>query len=508
MTGNHIVRRQVTVLCLTYGEPSENRFYPQFAYSLSILNRLTRRVAPIPNAMMPLIAARRARERVKRFNELGWNSRLEEYSRQQVDELQKLLSRQHPEIDWSVQLVLEFRKPYIWEFLKPMCAAPPNEIVILPLYVADSDFTSGVSRTDLENFHRRRLRFSGNNPLPVPRYIRGFGFDERSGKSLADFILKQCQEAGWGEEKLRKSVLILGAHGTVIRPPFGINSGAKETRILFGLVRRHLKPLFRSVRIGWLNHQVGGPWTFPEVAESAKESYDAGIRNVVYFTFGFIADNGETELEGKMQLAPFEWDDVLYLHCQNADPDFMELLADRVAGALDSQPGDTWETIGQGDPALERQEKPPKHGQPGFGRLKSPEMTLLAVACWMAMTITFIVAAACKMPEEKSPQFMVLCGLIATAVGGWMGWDMFLGLGSRNVLRLRRLPQPSPVSLLFSRFGWWVLGVMIGICALLTVLPLGAFCWVMLAALAIASFSCAVGHVKKSPARRRAQPTA
>ena len=40
--------RREEVLCLTYGEPPEHEWRPQFAYSLSILNRLTRRVAPIP----------------------------------------------------------------------------------------------------------------------------------------------------------------------------------------------------------------------------------------------------------------------------------------------------------------------------------------------------------------------------------------------------------------------------------------------------------------------------
>ncbi|MGI8904898.1 MAG: ferrochelatase [Candidatus Sumerlaeaceae bacterium] len=335
-------KKRVEVLCLTYGEPPTNGWWTQACYSLSILNRLTRRVAPIPLYVMPIIAAKRGRFRSKMFHAENYHSPLEDISRRQVAAIQRELNAAQPDVEFNVRLVLEFRKPYIWTVLKSLLVDPPDELVILPLYVADSNFTSGVSKADLRKFVATPGR---RNPLPAPRYVERFGYDERAGKLLADYIWSHCERSGWSETKTRESVLILGAHGTIIRLPRHIESGARETRYLFGLIRKHLKPKFRSVRIGWLNHVLGGTWTFPAVTEAAKESQASGIRKVVYLPFGFVADNGETQLEGRQQLGEFQWDDMLYLPCPNDDAALMRLLAQRVLERLDGPPA-SWEDYG------------------------------------------------------------------------------------------------------------------------------------------------------------------
>lgn len=337
-------RKRVEVLCLTYGEPPENTWWVQTRYSLSILNRLTRRVAPLPLWLTPIIAAKRGRFRAKSFRAEKWSSPLEEISEQQVAALQKQLTKADPEHDYHVRLVLEFRPPYIWDHLRELQKNPPDEIVILPLYVADSDFTSGISRTDLEKYHAQT---GGRHGLPGPRYVEGFGFDSRSGDVIARYIEEQCERAGWTEAKCQDSVLILGAHGTLIRPPLGINSGARETRYLFGMIRNRLRRRFRSIRIGWLNHVLGGVWTFPAVTETARESQESGIRKVVYLPFGFLADNGETQLEGKAQLGEFQWEDMLYLPCPNDNTALIQLLAQRVTERL-AGPREDWSTIASG----------------------------------------------------------------------------------------------------------------------------------------------------------------
>lgn len=453
---------RVEVLCLTYGEPQENVWRPQYEYSLSILNRLTRRVAPIPKFVTPLLAARRGRIRAKNFNEIGWNSPLEEYSRRQVEALQQRLEAVRPEVDWHVRLVFEFRRPYIWEFLEPMLQSPPDEIILLPLYVADSDFTSGVSRTDLERFDREVRQRMQANPLPAPRYLEGFGFDERSGEVLADFIWRHCQEAGWDEEKCRNAVLILGAHGTLIRPPVGVNSGAKETRFLFGLIRRHLKPRFRSMRIGWLNHTLGGTWTFPEVADSARESHEQGIRDVVYFPFGFVADNGESQLEGKGQLEEFEWNNLLYLPCPNDDPAFMNYLALRVLERLDA-PAGRWEGIGHGDPALARLEPRPQVGEPGALRFPAPVLAAVAAAFWLALGSYLAIRGLSYLVQVQGPVAAATAWLIALLIAWYKGTRIFNRLALKNLLRLRRQPQPAPLYTFLTKAAYIVVLFMAGL---------------------------------------------
>jgi protoheme ferro-lyase len=462
---------RIAVMCLTYGEPAQNRFWPQFNYSWSILNRLTRRVAPIPLFVTPLLAARRGLQRAIKFNQLGWNSPLEQYSQQQVDALKAELTARQPDVQWDVHLVCEFRDPYLASFLKTMKDDPPDEIIMVPLYVADSDFTSGVSRTDLERFDRQVRRQLGRNPLPAPRYLAGFGFDERAGKLIADFIWNQVEQAGWTESDTRESVLILGAHGTVIFPPPGVNNSAKETRFLFGLVRKHLRPKFADVRIGWLNHVLGGVWTKPEVMDSARESQARGIKKVVYYPFGFVADNGETQLEGRVQLEPFEWEAMLYLACPNACPGFIRLTADRIQERL-AGPAGEWETIGRGDPALEYPEPAPKLGKQGPFNYNAPVLAGIALVFWLAlggMLLSRGVESLLRVPEPGWQIFLVAVGL---AFGIYKGWDILAPVSRRNLLRLRRLPQPSPVWMVFGRATWYIILLMMVLGMSLRFLPL------------------------------------
>ncbi len=462
---------RIAALCLTYGEPKENRFWPQFLYSHSILNRLTRRVAPIPLFVTPLLAARRGRERAVKFAEMGWESPLEEYSQLQVNALRHDLQQRRPEVEWDVRLVYEFRAPYLKTHLKEMSQNPPDEIVMVPLYVADSDFTSGVSRTDFETYDRLVRRSNGTNPLPAPRYLEGFGFDERAGKAFADFIWREVQKAGWSLEKCRESVLILGAHGTIIFPPPGVNNGARETRYLFGLIRKHLKDKFASVRVGWLNHTLGGTWTFPEVADSARESQEQGIKKVVYFPFGFTADNGESQLEGKVQLAEYQWEDMLYLLCPNDDPDYISLLGTKVLERLQGPPG-SWEGIGQGDPRLVRREPNVKTREPGLLSFPAPVLAGIAFLFWLGLGGMLFVRGISSLLQVEGLLMQVFCVVLAILLGTYKGWDILGPVAEKNLLRLRRLPQPSPLWQVFSRATWIIIAGMMCIGILLRIAPL------------------------------------
>ena len=141
--------KRVAVLCLTYGEPAEHAWRVQYEYSHSILNRLTRRVAPIPKFVTPLLAARRGLIRKKTFSEKNYHSPLEPFSDAQAKGIRQHLEEKRPGVEFDVRVVCEFRAPFIWTILDDLKKNPPDEIVLMPMYVAESDFTSGVSRTDL-----------------------------------------------------------------------------------------------------------------------------------------------------------------------------------------------------------------------------------------------------------------------------------------------------------------------------------------------------------------------
>lgn len=462
-------RKRVHVFCLTYGEPAENDFWPQFEYSWLILNRLTRRVAPIPKLVTPLLAARRAWMRRNNFRRLGWNSPLEAISHRQAEILRELLSELRPDCEFTCELIREFRRPLIDRSLEALRKDPPDEILMMPLYVLESDFTTGISRTDLETFHRAHR---GKHGLPAPRYVCGFGFDERFAGALADFVWDHCREHGWDEERCRQSALILGAHGTVVTIPPGINSGAQETQNLFRLIRKRLRERFAWVRIGWLNHELGGMWTCPSCEQAGEETRERGIRQVVYFPFGFIADNGESMLEGRQQLGP-EWDSLLYLPCPNENRSILGVMARMAAEKLGEEAGrESWETIGLGNAKFESPEPPAIPGKPGPLNFQTRTLALCATVLW-AMLALFLIKRGLHLLEGlegTGPLVAAAAGILS--IGILKGWGVFARLARKNLRRLSRLPSPAPLHAVFSRTSWIVLTIMAGIGMSLRLLPM------------------------------------
>ncbi len=450
-------RKKVQVFCLTYGEPAENTFPPQFEYSHLILNRLTRRVAPIPKFVTPLLAARRARERCRTFIEKEWNSPLEEITLKQVEQIDELLSEMRPDCDFECQMVTEFRPPLLDKYLDVLEHDPPDEILVIPLYVAESDFTSGISRTDFEQWHKKKR---GKHHLPAPKYTVGLGFEDVYADAIADYILRKCDEAGWTEEQRKNAALILGAHGTVVTIPPGMNSGAQETGNHFRLLRKRLKDKFGWMRIGWLNHTLGGMWTTPSVEEAAKEAQEEkDLRNVIYFPFGFIGDNGESMLEGQDQLDEYEWENRLDIPCPNDDKEVLKAVCHKAIEVLEG-PEASWKTVGEGNKKYIRPEPPILRGEETPFSLGPRPLAIIAAAFWLLLGIFLTKRGVQYYFELDSNLTAIIVLLAATYFAYIKGKHVFVGLAIKNLTRISRLPIPSNIKHVFSKASWIVIAVM------------------------------------------------
>jgi len=70
-----------------------------------------------------------------------------------------------------------------------------------------------------------------------------------------------------------------------------------------------------------------------------REIAEAGFRRVVYFPFGFSADNAESELEGRVALRLEPRLESVHLPCLNAEPELLSALARHVlAGRFTETP--------------------------------------------------------------------------------------------------------------------------------------------------------------------------
>ena len=308
------------VILLTYGEPPTSSFLAQLHYSWRILLGLTRAVAPIPAAVLPVIALSRARFRRQLWSRERYGSPLESITRNQAEGLRQALVAQAPGDMWCIHVAYEFRDPLLLTVLESL---PADEVVdIVPMYAADSAFTHEIARQTLRDWKR----FPHGRAAPV-RVVAPLE-EEALVDASARFVERHLDAQGVGG---REWALVLAAHGTLLAPPRPMETGRAATeRICAGIARR-LEDRFGMIANGWLNHVYGGRWTQPPMDEALEQVARNGYRRVVYYPFGFVADNAESELEGRIALRTQPSLEAIHLPCLNADPEFLAVLARHVA---------------------------------------------------------------------------------------------------------------------------------------------------------------------------------
>jgi protoheme ferro-lyase len=309
------------VVVVTYGEPPTPAFKDQLVYSWRILLGLTRTIAPIPKPVLPLIALSRARFRNRLWTAERYRSPLEPLTARQGDELWVALTALDPSHDWRVQVAYEFRAP----LLRDVLAAMPDDepAVVIPMYAAESDFTHALSRAVVTDVAHSRSFTGQIRVLPA--------LDARRlGDIAAAHVLAAVQtRQGWYGNDV---ALVLAAHGTLVNPSRPIDTGLEATQGLCDAIRTRLAGKFGLVANGWLNHTRGGRWTEPAIDDALRQVAAAGFKRVVYFPYGFLADNAESELEGRIALKARPELESWHLPCLNESPMLIDALARDVTG--------------------------------------------------------------------------------------------------------------------------------------------------------------------------------
>jgi protoporphyrin/coproporphyrin ferrochelatase len=292
------------VVIVTYGEPTTPAFLDQLVYSWRILLGLTRTVAPMPRPLVPMIALARAHGRRKTWRASGYASPLE-----------PITTARRGGGPWRVHVAYEFRAPLLADVL---AALPEGESVwVAPMYAADSAFTHALSRTTAAQTLAGR----------AVRVLDPLACDVLADLSAAHVLDLTGSAAPWRGDEV---ALVLAAHGTVLNPPTPIDTGLAATEALRVAITERLSPHFGLVTNGWLNHTRGGQWTDPPIEASLRHVANRGFTRVVYYPYGFLADNAESELEGQMALATQPSLAAKHLPCLNDSRPLARALAQQV----------------------------------------------------------------------------------------------------------------------------------------------------------------------------------
>ncbi len=311
------------VLLLTYGEPPTPEFFSQLQYSWRILLGLTRSVAPIPMAVLPIIALKRGFARNKMWSDEKYGSPLEKIHDAQVRAVKQALEKADPRTRWDVRAAYEFRDPLLQDVVNGAPAGIPVDVV--PMYAACSAFTHDLSRQLLAS--DSSLAASGRAVHVLPPLP-----EERLADMMIAHVKSELKKRGVTTGK--DWALLLSAHGTLLQPPRPYETGRLATERLCERIRRGLQGEFGKVCNGWLNHIYGGEWTKPPADEALKCLAGEGYKKVVYFPYGFLADNAESELEGRQVLRTQPQMESVHLACLNESPALAELIAWQVAGRI------------------------------------------------------------------------------------------------------------------------------------------------------------------------------
>ena len=325
------------IILSTYGEPTRNTFADQWMYSYRILERLTRKIARIPKPLLPIIATARARGRLKLWAANGFVSPLEPLHEKTVAALAEELTRRGRGSDVPVIKAYEFRKPGLVEALHELEIRGCDRALIVPMYVADGDFSDGMTRLAVADALNRGNGWT-TGQVNFCALSRTAPAIEQLAQTLANHC-RQTMDRANISRPARDWAILLAAHGTVINPPPGVDNGlAHFARVLLQL-KRMLKGEAGLVRIGWLNHQRGGKWTTPTVAKALRLVRERGFDKLIYFPWGFTTDNAETALEG--HVAPARIRPRLYAGRVPAVPQHQRRVHFAVGGSGDGGSGDS-----------------------------------------------------------------------------------------------------------------------------------------------------------------------
>ena len=303
------------IILVTYGEPTTSRFADQLSYSWRLMQGVSRSASDIAAPLLPLIALRRAYERHSLWRKHDYRSPLEPNTLAQAAQLRNALARQSPGI-WKIHVAYEFREPLLQDVI---AAQNPREtVVVVPMYPADAGFTHDLTRRSAEYLDQRR---------PAPIIVLPPVEVEQLAAISSEHVVHMIAA---GSERAEDVALVLAARGMVLNPARAIGTGYSTLERLGQSITKRLQNRFGMVTRGWVNHGRGSRWTTPPIADALKRVSDAGFKDVVYYPYGFLADNADSQLHGQLAAATRPELKVRFVPCLNGSYE----LADAIAKAI------------------------------------------------------------------------------------------------------------------------------------------------------------------------------
>lgn len=339
------VQDRVAVLLMGYGEVES---YDDFAnYNEQALNLLTAKFAPVPTWVYPPLA-----KLLAVFDLHEWSHQHDKFisPHNAIFEKQRAGIEKELQAQWGdhVQVfkAFNFCKPFLPDqVLADVKAQGFSKILIYPLLVVDSIFTSGIAVEQVNNA-LAKLSEGTEHWVKGVRYIPSF-FDEPAYLDLMVQLVEEKVAAELAQAYLPSQIgVVLMNHGCPFEAK-GFTSGIDESQMLYERVRERLIHRYPLISVGWLNHQTPLiKWTQPNAKLAAQNLIELGAKALVFMPIGFATENHETllDVEHIIESVRKKHQDVTFVQmdCVNDHPVFLKMAAEwansQIRDLLEAEP--------------------------------------------------------------------------------------------------------------------------------------------------------------------------
>lgn len=322
---------RVAVLLMGYGEVES---YEDFAnYNEQALNLLTAKFAPVPTWIYPPLA-----KLLAMFDLHEWGHQHGNFisPHNAIFERQRVGIEQQLQEQWGDRVkvfkAFNFCAPFLPEqVLTQVKEEGFDKLLIYPLLVVDSIFTSGIA-VEQVNQALASLTDDGEHWVKGTRYIPSF-YNQPAYIDLMAQLVEDKIQAELAQAYLPSQIgIVLMNHGCPHKAK-GFTSGIDESQAMYELVRDRLIYRYPLISVGWLNHQTPLiEWTQPNADLAARNLMAVGAKALVFMPIGFATENHETLLDVAHIIESlsrkYPEGNFVQMECVNDDPKFLNMIAD------------------------------------------------------------------------------------------------------------------------------------------------------------------------------------
>jgi ferrochelatase len=357
-----VARDRVAVLLMGYGEVES---YEDFAnYNEQALNLLTAKFAPVPTWIYPPLA-----KLLAAFDLHEWSHQHGNF----ISPHNAIFERQRAGIEAALQerwgdrvavfKAFNFCAPHLpHQVLDQIRAAGFSKVLIYPLLVVDSIFTSGIAVEQVNQALAAHGAPGEAHWVQGMRYIPSF-FDEPAYLDLMAQMVEDEIANNLRVAHLPSQIgIVLMNHGCPHKAK-GFTSGIDESQKLYDAVRDRLIKKYPLISVGWLNHDTPLiEWTQPNADLAARNLIELGATAIVMMPIGFATENHETLLDVEHIIGSLRrrYPAVTYVQmpCVNDRPEFLRMAADWADEPIRALFEETAIAV---DPGLARRDRPAAH---------------------------------------------------------------------------------------------------------------------------------------------------